>query len=69
MGVETNGMQFYPDASLPEAEVHPGVYRRRDGMVDLSSLSGPGFGYAIERIKRQLPEPAFSGGSRPAGKG
>jgi L-alanine-DL-glutamate epimerase-like enolase superfamily enzyme len=69
MGVETNGMQFYPDASLPEAEVHPGVYRRRDGMVDLSSLSGPGFGYAIEKIKRKLPEPAFPGGSRRAGRG
>ena len=69
MGVETNGMQFYPDASLPEAEVHPGLYRRRDGVVDLSSLSGPGFGYAIERIGRQLPEPAFVGGSRPAGRG
>ncbi len=69
MGVETNGMQFYPDASLPEAEVHPGVYRRRAGAVDLSSLSGPGFGYAIERIGRQLPEPAFAGGSRPAGRG
>ena len=31
MGVETNGMQFYPDASRPEAAVHPGLYRRRDG--------------------------------------
>jgi L-alanine-DL-glutamate epimerase-like enolase superfamily enzyme len=69
MGVETNGMQFYPDASLPEAAVHPGVYRRRDGMVDLSSLSGPGFGYAVEKIGRLLPEPAFSGGSRPAARG
>jgi len=27
MGVETNSMQFYPDASLPEAAVHPGIYR------------------------------------------
>ena len=25
MGVESNGMQFYPDASLPEAAVHPGL--------------------------------------------
>ena len=24
MGVESNAMQFYPDASLPEAQVHPG---------------------------------------------
>ena len=28
MGVESNGMQFYPAASLPEATVHPGLYRR-----------------------------------------
>ena len=28
MGVESNGMQFYPAASLPEAAVHPGLYRR-----------------------------------------
>src|SRR5260221_9169855 len=29
MGVETNSMQFYPDASAPEAKVHPGLYQRR----------------------------------------
>ncbi|HSU68364.1 MAG TPA: enolase C-terminal domain-like protein, partial [Tepidisphaeraceae bacterium] len=28
MGVETNGMQFYPEASKPEAAVHPGLFRR-----------------------------------------
>ncbi|MCL5096755.1 MAG: hypothetical protein M1608_04350, partial [Candidatus Omnitrophica bacterium] len=28
MGVETNAMQFYPEASTPEAVVHPGLYRR-----------------------------------------
>src|SRR5205085_9476212 len=26
MGVETNSSQFYPDASLPEAKIHPGLY-------------------------------------------
>ncbi len=57
MGVETNAMQFYPDASAPEAEVHPGIYMRREGEVDLSSLGGDGFGYRIESIKRDLPEP------------
>lgn len=45
MGVESNGMQFYPEASLKEAEVHPGLYQRREGILDLSTLSGPGFGY------------------------
>jgi L-alanine-DL-glutamate epimerase-like enolase superfamily enzyme len=57
MGIESNGMQFYPDASLPEAAVHPGLFRRRGGILDLSSLTGPGFGYEVERIARRLPEP------------
>jgi L-alanine-DL-glutamate epimerase-like enolase superfamily enzyme len=45
MGVETNGMQFYPDASAAEARVHPGIYSRRKGVVSLHTLQGPGFGY------------------------
>ena len=60
MGVETNGMQFYPAASAPEEAVHPGLYRRRNGEVDLSSIRGPGFGYRLDEIKRQLPEKAAS---------
>ena len=60
MGVESNGMQFYPDASRPEAAVHPGLYRRRDGTLDLSTISGPGFGYRVDAIRRELPEPAAS---------
>jgi L-alanine-DL-glutamate epimerase-like enolase superfamily enzyme len=59
MGVETNGMQFYPAASLPEAKVHPGLYQRRGGCVDLSTISGPGFGYMIDAIQRDLPAPVF----------
>ena len=62
-GVETNAMQFYPEASGPEACVHPGLYRRRGGRVDLSSLSGPGFGYRVGEIERKLPEPAASFGA------
>ena len=38
MGVESNGMQFYPAASLPEAAVHPGLFRRRNGGLDLSTV-------------------------------
>ena len=34
MGVESNGMQFYPEASAPEREIHPGLYRRQG--ADLS---------------------------------
>lgn len=58
MGVETNAMQFYPEASLAEEAVHPGLYRRRHGCVDLSSVRGAGFGYRLGEIKRALPEPA-----------
>jgi len=54
-GVETNAMQFYPDASAPEAAVHPGLYQRRDGGVDLSSIQGAGFGYRLSEISRVLP--------------
>jgi len=62
MGVETNSMQFYPDASAPEASVHPGLYRRRAGVIDLASIQGCGFGYRLEEIPRELPEPAFLAG-------
>jgi L-alanine-DL-glutamate epimerase-like enolase superfamily enzyme len=58
MGVETNCMQFYPEASRAEAEVHPGLYRRREGYVDLSTIGEPGFGYRLDRIRRTLPEAA-----------
>jgi L-alanine-DL-glutamate epimerase-like enolase superfamily enzyme len=58
MGVETNAMQFYPAASAAEAAVHPGLYRRRNGEIDLSTLRGPGFGYRVNEIRRELPSPA-----------
>jgi L-alanine-DL-glutamate epimerase-like enolase superfamily enzyme len=58
MGVETNSMQFYPEASLPEEAAHPGIYKRRGGKVVLSTIQGPGFGYGLDRIKRELPKPA-----------
>lgn len=56
MGVESNGMQFYPAASQPEEAVHPGLFKRRNGVLDLSTLSGPGFGYRVDEIKRELGE-------------
>jgi L-alanine-DL-glutamate epimerase-like enolase superfamily enzyme len=55
MGVETNAMQFYPAASASEAVVHPGLHRRRNGIVDFSTLSGNGFGYRVNEIHRELP--------------
>ena len=57
MGVESNGMQFYPAASEPEEKVHPGIYRRRNGELDLSSITGPGFGYRLDEVDREVPVP------------
>ena len=56
MGVETNAMQFYPAASASEARVHPGLYVRRHGAIDLSTIRGSGFGYRVDEIDRRLPE-------------
>ena len=64
MGVETNGMQFYPDASLPESRVHCEMFRRRNGKVDLSSLGPTGFGFRVDEIGRELPAPAAFGDVR-----
>jgi L-alanine-DL-glutamate epimerase-like enolase superfamily enzyme len=57
MGVETNASQFYPEASNLEAKVHPGLYRRHTGRVDLMTLSGSGFGYRVDEINRDVGEP------------
>jgi len=66
MGVETNAMQFYPAASAPEAKVHPGLYQRRRGVIDLSTVRGPGFGYRLEEITRTLPPADVALGDLPA---
>jgi len=63
MGVESNAMQFYPLASTAEAKVHPGVYKRRNGQLELSTIQGPGFGYRIDEIDRSLGEPVVSCGT------
>ena len=44
-GVECNASQFYPEASLEDEKRHPGLYERRNGVVDLRSITGNGFGY------------------------
>lgn len=61
MGVETNAMQFYPEVSKNEEKLHPGLYRRRGGLVDLKSIQGSGFGYRVDEIERTLPAPVFEG--------
>ena len=50
MGVESNGMQFYPEASIREAEIHPGIYKRSGGVLDLKSIRGDGFGYRMSSL-------------------
>ncbi|MEC5128971.1 enolase C-terminal domain-like protein [Verrucomicrobiales bacterium BCK34] len=59
MGVESNGMQFYPEASTPELAIHPGLYKRQEGILDGSTLSDHGFGYRVDEITRELPAPVF----------
>jgi L-alanine-DL-glutamate epimerase-like enolase superfamily enzyme len=61
-GVETNAPQFYPAASTAETRVHPGLYVRRDGRIDLASVAGPGLGYAGAETARELPAPVVSCG-------
>lgn len=57
MGVESNGMQFYPEASAPEASIHPGLYKRNDGVLDWSTLAETGYGYRESEVVRELPNP------------
>ena len=56
MGVECNAMQFYPEASLAEEIIHHRLYKRRNGIVDLSTLKGSGFAYHLDNMERKLPE-------------
>ena len=60
MGLECNAPQYYPEASRPEAAVHPGIYTLRHGKIDLTSIRGSGFGYRINEIHRELPAPAVN---------
>lgn len=57
MGVECNAAQFYPEASHEEAKIHPGLFKRDGGRVDLSTLRGPGFGMRADEMNLTLPAP------------
>ncbi len=57
MGIETNSMQFYPEASSSEAAIHPDLYRRRAGHIRLETIRGTGFGHRLEETNRLLPSP------------
>jgi hypothetical protein len=50
MGVESNAMQFYPEASTAEARIHPGLYTRRNGFLNTGSIGKEGFGYRAEEV-------------------
>ncbi len=54
MGVETNAMQFYPDASAPEEAVHPGMFRRRQrqGLARVAGWRGHGLPGRRDRTAR-----------------
>lgn len=53
MGVEANAMQFYPAASMDQAKIHPRLYQRRNGVLDLSTIGGSGFGYKTEQMSAE----------------
>ena len=54
MGVEANSRQYYPDTSIPEAAVHPGIVRVENGVAKTSSLRGTGLGYQVNNINRKI---------------
>ena len=51
---ETNVGQYFPNASLPEAAVFPGLFQPEGGEVSTGEIAGPGFGYRIGEIKRDI---------------
>lgn len=54
LGIEANARQYYPDISVPEAVVHPNIARVRNGEMRTESLQGPGLGYRLNDIERDL---------------
>jgi hypothetical protein len=48
--LESNSCQYFPNASLAEAKVHPGIFRRQNGYLNLESIRGNGFGFRMEEI-------------------
>ncbi len=54
MPIETNQRQYYPVTSTPEAEVWPEAFRVVDGRVAVPDLAGPGLGYDVSRVDRDI---------------
>ncbi len=42
--------------------MHPGLYTRIEGKVQLRTIGGPGFGYRLDEVERTLPEPVTQTG-------
>ena len=53
MGIESNGPQYCPNASIAEAKIHPGLYKRRSGCIDLTTIGPYGFGYRLDEIESE----------------
>ena len=53
MGIESNGPQYCPVASVAEARIHPGLYKRKNGCIDLSTIGPYGFGYRLDEIESE----------------
>ena len=54
MGVEANSCQFFPLTSTAEARAHAGIFHRANGQLSTATIQGPGLGYQIERIPRDI---------------
>ncbi|HVL22612.1 MAG TPA: mandelate racemase/muconate lactonizing enzyme family protein [Thermomicrobiales bacterium] len=52
--LETNQRQYFPRASAPEAAVYPEVYTIRNGRIPARDLTGPGLGFDVSRIDRDV---------------
>jgi L-alanine-DL-glutamate epimerase-like enolase superfamily enzyme len=51
---ETNVLQYFPNASLPEAELFPGIFHVNGGEVSSEGIEGPGLGYRIAENRREI---------------
>jgi L-alanine-DL-glutamate epimerase-like enolase superfamily enzyme len=54
MPIETNQRQYYPVTSAPEAVVYPEVFAVRAGHIQASAITGPGLGYNLGQIDREI---------------
>lgn len=54
MPIETNQRQYYPKSSGPEAALWPDVFSVKNGHVSAAGLDGPGLGYDVAEIERDI---------------